>query len=248
MTVRKMPLGRLVTFMLLSLLDLLLTRLLIQQGEGQVYESNPIANWWLTRAGWLGLSAFKLGSVLLVAGLSVIIACYRPRVGRLVLSFACATLLVVVLYSSSLATCLEVRPNPLEQADLRAIEADKQLLNDEQQRILAYHRLRNQLAGDLLTGRRTLAEAAELLRATERGQNPRWLKFLSARYAGLTAEECVAANLVEFTLRWDQNPCPAAAASQLQDAFFSAYGTPWPAVPEPACRGGTGNQPLGLPW
>jgi hypothetical protein len=246
MALRKIPLGRLVLYILLSLLDLVLTRLLIQHNEGQVYEGNPIANWWLTQAGWLGLTAFKLGTVLLVAALSLIIAWYRPRVGGLVLSFACTALAVVVLYSTSLATCLEVGPDTVDDDSLRAIAADKQLLDGEHESMLAYNGLQTRLAADLLARRQTLTEATKRLQATNHGRSQRWLKCLRDRYPGLTDEECLAANMVEFTLR--SVKYDAAAVAVMASDFQAVYGTPLP--PGPEQRGPTGNsyQSLRVLW
>ena len=86
-------------FVVLSLADLYLTRHLVSATDGQIYESNPIANWWLSNLGWLGLGAFKLLTMLTVAGLVVAISRSRPRAGRRVLSFACVAVAAVVAYS-----------------------------------------------------------------------------------------------------------------------------------------------------
>lgn len=86
-------------FVLLSLADLALTWFLLSRGKGEVYEGNPIAHSWLVAYGWGGLIVFKAGIVLVVAGLVFIISRYRPRLGGLVLAFACCTLGAVVIYS-----------------------------------------------------------------------------------------------------------------------------------------------------
>jgi hypothetical protein len=79
--------------------DLLLTWLLIELGDGQVLESNPVANWWLMAHGWGGMTAFKLVMIALVGGLCVSIARRRPRAGELLLVFGCGAQAAVVLQS-----------------------------------------------------------------------------------------------------------------------------------------------------
>lgn len=97
------PLRKLLVFQLLSLADLFLTCHLLQQGRGQVYESNPLAHACFACYGWAGLVLFKAASVLLVGGLSVFIWLHRPRAGARLLLFACSVLAGVVLYSCSLS-------------------------------------------------------------------------------------------------------------------------------------------------
>src|SRR4051794_8336733 len=99
-------------FVLLSLADLSLTWWLVDRSGGQVYESNPLASWWLRSYGWFGLAGFKVGEVFLVLGLAVVIAHSRVRAGARILEFACTTLGFLVLYSVSL--CGTVSRSPRE--------------------------------------------------------------------------------------------------------------------------------------
>jgi hypothetical protein len=98
MKLRLMHPGKLGLFLFLSLADLFLTWRLLQS-SGEMYESNPIAEWWLSCYGWAGLAGFKIGMALAVAILATAISLARPRTGGRVLAFACAALAVVVLYS-----------------------------------------------------------------------------------------------------------------------------------------------------
>jgi hypothetical protein len=91
--------GKLSLFLFLSLTDLFLTWRLLLQSHGQVYESNPIADWWLSNYGWSGLAAFKIAMALSVAVLATAISMVRPRTGGRLLAFGCSVLLIVVLYS-----------------------------------------------------------------------------------------------------------------------------------------------------
>ena len=93
---------KLFLFTSLNLADLFLTYQLLENGEGRVYESNPIAEAWLARYGWAGLVVFKLAGVLLVTGLCLFISLHRPRASGLVLVFSCTVLTAVVLYSCCL--------------------------------------------------------------------------------------------------------------------------------------------------
>jgi hypothetical protein len=102
--------GKQLLFAALSLTDLSLTWWLLSHSDGQVYESNPVARWWLANHGWLGLAGFKVVGVLLVIGLAAVISRYRPRAAGRVLGFACAALTVVVLYSASLCRGISRAP------------------------------------------------------------------------------------------------------------------------------------------
>ncbi len=99
---RTLHLRMLFVYTVLSLTDLFLTWHLIKHGGGKVYESNPIANVWLSSFGWMGLAMFKLLTVGLVGGLSLIISYYKPGTSGRLLIFACCAVGLVVLYSCSL--------------------------------------------------------------------------------------------------------------------------------------------------
>jgi hypothetical protein len=103
MTIRTLHPGKLSLYTILSISDLFLTHRLVQQSDGLFYESNPIANAWLTAYGWVGLAAFKVAAMLLVAVMAAYISFLRPRAGGYVLRFACCAVATVVLYSCWLA-------------------------------------------------------------------------------------------------------------------------------------------------
>src|SRR6266849_905705 len=94
---------RLILYAVLSAADLGLTYALIRQGEGDVYESNPIAEAWLSSYGWAGLAVFKLVIVLIVAALAAFVSLSRPRTGGHILTFACLAVAGVVAYSVHLS-------------------------------------------------------------------------------------------------------------------------------------------------
>jgi len=103
MTFHRLKVCTLALFFTLSALDLALTFVILHLGGDNFRESNPVAGWALKQAGWLGLTSFKTGSVLAVTGCCFVIASWRPRLGNHILTFACASLLAVVGYSSALA-------------------------------------------------------------------------------------------------------------------------------------------------
>jgi hypothetical protein len=94
---------RLTLYTLLSLADLALTYALIQQGGGEVYESNPIAEAWLSSYGWTGLALYKLVIILVVGAVAAYVSLSHPRTGGHILTFACLAVAVVVTYSVHLS-------------------------------------------------------------------------------------------------------------------------------------------------
>jgi len=93
------PLGRMALFMGLSALDLVLTWILLRHTGGVVYESNPIANAFLSQYGWAGMAIFKLTDMLLVTFIVCLLGLFHPGAARRVLSIASTILSVVALYS-----------------------------------------------------------------------------------------------------------------------------------------------------
>jgi hypothetical protein len=95
----KLVLGLFLVLLGLGLADLFLTWKLMHVGDGQVLESNPVANWWLTTYGWGGMTVFKLAMLLVGGGLAGGIAYWRPRTSERLLFFVCGAQSAVVLYS-----------------------------------------------------------------------------------------------------------------------------------------------------
>lgn len=178
-------------FAALSLADLLLTWWLLTFTGAVVYESNPLANWCLRVAGWLGLAAFKVGLVAAVLLLVARICRHRPRTGQRVLAFGCLVLALVVGYSGVLVV--------QGQAWAAALERDLDELNaasagDFETRVV-YAKFRSDLARSWCAGHYTLAQASARLNTAERLRDPRWLLDLPA-YEGLSLPECLARQLV----------------------------------------------------
>lgn len=96
---RRVSLLTLAVFFCLSLADLLLTKILITQSGGAIYEANPLANLILTYLGWGGLTLFKFILVSLVCLIVIYVAYYRPVTARRLLRVACLITAGVVGYS-----------------------------------------------------------------------------------------------------------------------------------------------------
>jgi hypothetical protein len=123
-----LPYIRMLIFAALSFADLYLTRELLVRGHGQIYESNPIADAWLSRYGMDGLVYFKMGALSVVGGVAVFLSTYRPRAGRWLLNFGCLVVGSVALYSCLLMSRLaeeEIRsrerlgPAPVHPGEIR---------------------------------------------------------------------------------------------------------------------------------
>jgi hypothetical protein len=210
-------------FCLLSLADLSMTCWLLGNSGGQTYEANPLARWWLSRHGWLGLAGFKLACVLAVLGLAAVISRHRPRAGTRVLTFGCAALAAVVLYSAAL--CLNAHASPERQ---QAEESRR--LDGELRKVEVYHALVKRLAEDVVAGRLTLREATRLIAESERGQDPAWLECLASAYPGRSVPECLAANIILHAgvSQGEQTPAACEVALRLEREFYLNFGTPAP--------------------
>jgi hypothetical protein len=197
----KMPrslLGKFALFAVLGLTDLALTYYLLRTAPGQVYESNPVAQWWLTRWGWAGLAGFKLAIVLLVLMAVNLIALYRPRTAGYVLSFACGVTALVVGYSCTLLGTERAQWQPLTREDEVKIRSEAAQLDARVRQVQAFYRFRDQLAEDLNAGRYSLEALVSRLAATPEARDPLWLKSLRHAHPGRTDRECMAAFLLYY--------------------------------------------------
>jgi hypothetical protein len=184
---------KLLLFSLLSLADLVLTCRLLQGGGGQVYEGNPVADWWLAAFGWTGLVSFKILTVLLAGGLATAISVHRPALGGKVLTFACTAVTGVLIYSCALA--LHVQEDPYSRAVAKA-----QKLDQEIQTAQRFQELVLRLGHDLLEQRRTLAEAVVELARSERAQDPAWLGLMRGHYPNRSVHALLASYLMEVAV------------------------------------------------
>lgn len=214
MPFRMTPCRFLVVFTVLSALDLLLTSHLLFSSDGFVYETNPIAGWFLAEFGWAGLAAFKLIMVLLVMSLAAIVYRYRPRTGQHLLAFGCAVVALVVAYSSALAAYVAVRSEPAVALETQRLEESNRRLDCQIQTTLDSLRFKRRLSEELLSGRLALDEAVIQLTT-------------SPTIAG-TDVEYVAAQFVQFTIGTVDEPAAQIVRNQLESELWRCYGISLP--------------------
>jgi hypothetical protein len=87
-------------FLLLGVLDLVLTTLLLH--SGRAHESNPLARFALLTGGLRGLIGYKCGLLALVAVAAQFITLRNPKTARTVLTVGIVGQLIVVSYSVAL--------------------------------------------------------------------------------------------------------------------------------------------------
>jgi hypothetical protein len=87
--------------LLLSVLDVLLTTILLHRGP-QFVESNPVAAWFFHRFNIAGLVAFKFVVIAVVVVIAEVIERIQPGRGKFVLRIGIVAAGVVVIYSASL--------------------------------------------------------------------------------------------------------------------------------------------------
>lgn len=195
-------LGKLSLFLLLSIADFGLTRHLIMRGDGVVYESNPVAAWWLSHHGWLGLAAFKLAVALSASVLALAVWRQRPRLGHGLLIFGCLVIGSVVGYSTYLA----VHPESAVPSEIGNLQATGQHLKTSIDTGHSYREALIQASTDLRAGRITLTHAVDRLAATDKAADPNWQRLLRQQFLDLDHRGCLAANIVMFALDYDKAP------------------------------------------
>lgn len=103
-----LPLSSLLAFAILSIGDLVFTRLLVVDLNliglpGRwFFENNPLAYAWYERFGWQGLLFFKFAAMSLFAVSAAMIALEQPRKARFLANFGCLVVSSVLLYSNYL--------------------------------------------------------------------------------------------------------------------------------------------------
>jgi hypothetical protein len=218
---KKLHLGKLSLFAALSVADLFMTWKLVHASDGEVYESNPVADAWLATYGWVGLTVYKALAVLLVAMSALYVSLHRPRVGGRLLAFACLATGVVVGYSVCLALAEERSPE---------LAADKSLaLDREIAKHRSYQTMLAQLASDLIEQRSSLAEAVAHLETTEKAQNPHWREALQRNHPGRTGSECLAIHVGQHALSMihHNGALVESVAGRLQRDFVTTFGSPY---------------------
>jgi hypothetical protein len=93
-----------------------------------------------------------------------------------------------------------------------------------------YQALLERLRDDLIARRRTLAEAAETLAGSGWVQDSNWLQRVGERYPNCTKNECLAAHLMNHTLRFEALDADTVArlARELDLQYRASFGRPAP--------------------
>ncbi|MCI0376353.1 MAG: DUF5658 family protein [Gemmataceae bacterium] len=193
---------RLLLFALLSLLDLTLTWWLLEHSGRIVYEANPIARWWLSELGWLGLAAFKTGIVLVVITLTLVISRKRPQLAARIQVFGCVVLAVVVCYSAVLGGTAKTESASDQEID-DYLEAFNQKARDrfKQSRVLAAQM--ESWVEELIAGKATLAEVVERIEYSNWTRHPGLLHGLLQKHPRSSLQEtlaCVVMHWAELAL------------------------------------------------
>jgi hypothetical protein len=225
--------GKQVVFVLLSVADLALTNWLLECSGGHVQEANPVAAWWLARHGAMGLACFKAAVVLLVLGLAAVIARHRPRAAGSILTFGCAALTFVVLYSAFLCKIAILSPEDrtrAEQDHARELIPVNREAHQMQLRRAAFLTLRQELCEGLIAGRCTLCQAVDRVAASQGERNPGLLSGLSIFCPDGSVAECIAAYLLYEVVKLQANTPEAAWRSvhRLEHELEIAYGRSLP--------------------
>jgi hypothetical protein len=219
-------------FLLLSLVDLVLTWWLLQHSDGSVCEANPIARWWLTRYGWGGMTLFKTGVVLLVYLLLALLAHHRPREAARVLGFGCAMMAVLVLYSSFL--CWKTSAVPGDGPTAAALDRELAEWNRTAplslSRRLAFQQFLGEVADELAGERCSLAAAATRVAQGEAAGDSFWRKRLAIDYPNRPLAEQIAADVIWRAVlnREDDQATARRIALRLEQEFEATYGSPPP--------------------
>jgi hypothetical protein len=197
--------------------------LLRQQGD-LAYESNPLADWFLQSYGWAGLAVFKGLTVLLAAGIFVVVARYRPRTGAGVLNCACGLVGLVVFYS-----CLLVW-FPATDPERAAIQEFSRRLDEQAQECRNRQDLMLRLGKDLVDRRRTLAGAVEAMHQAKLADDPIMLKALQTHYADRPEPQGMALYLAQFAVDLVGTDRTAAVrvARRLEKEFRMTFRSPAP--------------------
>lgn len=225
------PRRKLLTFVVLSLVDFMLTWYLLTQSGGHVYESNPVAQWWLVHFGWVGLAGFKAAAMSLAAGLGIYLFLRRPAVGHRVLGFGCAALVTVVVYSGYLIQT--VHASASDPDDDIAFLAGRAKQIEESFRVGdSYRKEMEETSAALLAGNSTLTEAVVRIRNTRKAQDPEWYQQLSRHYPSLHHIEAqLAANiLLHISNQVSREPHLGKRMNQLLKEFSVLYGVPFPLI------------------
>ena len=224
----RFPKWKLAAFALLSVCDFTITYFLLSRREGDVYESNPLANHWLDQSGWIGLAAFKAVFVGVVAFIAVYLYSRRPRIAHDLLAVACGAVVVAVLTGTTIAVTTPAAPPEDEPMVFPDLDNQKDSVDA---RTMQYVALLDEAGTRLISKEWTLAQAVELAQATALAQDGVWFDSLRRTYPGLDDRALLAADLLQHTVGSRvRTPIAVGLANRLEAEFNELYGVV-PALP-----------------
>lgn len=226
--------GKQLLFALLSLTDLALTWLLLRHSSGTFYEANPVADWWLQRHGWLGVTCFKGTTVLVVLVLAGHIGRSRPKTGARVLCLGCVCLAAVIAYSGALYGGVwpgDVDPDAEMAAHMERTNREVQALHCRQG---PFRLLLTELSQATLEGRCSLQEVEQRLAATEEARNPYRLRCLANQWPQVPPHGRLACTVVSRVIVSVRDPLACRSIfRRLDGEFRSTFGVPLPPMVDP---------------
>ena len=176
----------LMLFVLLNLGDLLLSCFLFSAHSEWARESNPVANWFLTHLGFVGLIGFK---VVVVSFALFVLSCLhrsRPKVALATLWGGSAIVLAVVAYSLTLVRDLgQFSHEVAHQHERRSILARRSLKTRYLQKVLS------ELTRETVHRGLSLNKAVTILEKRTR-QDKEWRKHLRTTFGPATSREHLA--------------------------------------------------------
>jgi hypothetical protein len=220
----RFPRWKLALFAVLSLCDFVITYLLISRSQGQVYESNPVADQWLQQGGWVGLASFKVAIVVAVSAIATYIYYRRPRIAHDLLAVACGAVVVAVVTGSSIAMTKAETPNANGEAWNQRVTArmpNMVLLATSKD----YQAALEESSFGLSSGSTDLAHTVAELEKSNRAHDAKWLESLRKAYPGIEDRALFAADLMQHTIGMRIRTVKVRElASRLEREFIALYG------------------------
>jgi hypothetical protein len=221
----KFPIWKLAVFGVLSACDFVITYLLISRSQGQVYESNPVADQWLQQGGWIGLAAFKAAIVFGVSMIATYIYYRRPRIAHDLLAIACGALVVAVVTGSSIAMTRDETPTSIDGAAWNPRVTGRTPRAPSPAKARDYQLTLDDSAFALAANCTDLAHAVAELEKSNRGGDPKWIESLQKAYPGIEVRALFAADLMQHAISMRiRAPKVRELAARLEREFIALYG------------------------
>jgi hypothetical protein len=216
------PKWKLILFALLSACDFIITYSLLSHSDGEVYETNPLANQWLQANGWVGLAAFKALIVFTVGVIATYVYYRRPRTAHDLLALACGAVVVAVV--SGMTICITTTGKAAANERGNATRNLPRPEPGEKELPLDYNTLLDIAASKLATKKTDLNRAVELLHKSSKANDAKWIESLRKAYPGLEDRSLLAADLIQHSVGLRiRTPIAKDLAERLEKEFVALY-------------------------